>query len=93
MYQFAERLFIKPAQERSGRPKRDWQPRMTEARFVGHHSRTQSIIGLTPDGVVYGHCAKSLPREDDFQLPDGIDYKDYHGSRIQTPETICTISN
>ena len=68
MYLFGERLFIKPAQERSGRPKRDWQPRMVEARFVGHHSRTQSIIGLTPDGVVYGQCAKRLPREERFPI-------------------------
>ena len=36
---------------------------MLEARFVGHHSRTSSIIGLTPEGVVYGQCAKRLPRE------------------------------
>lgn len=36
---------------------------MVEARFVGHHSRTSSIIGLTPDGVIYGLCAKRLPRE------------------------------
>ena len=62
-YEFGEKLFIKEAKERSGRPKRDWQPRMVEARFVGHHSRTSSIIGLTPDGVIYGQCAKRLPRE------------------------------
>ena len=68
MYEFAEILFIKQAQERAGRPKRDWQPRMVEARFVGHHSRTQSIIGLTPDGVVYGQCAKRLPREERWPI-------------------------
>ena len=68
MYLFGEKLFIKLAQEQSGRPKSDWQPRMVEARFVGHHSRTQSIIGLTPNGVVYGQCAKRLPREERFPI-------------------------
>ena len=68
MYEFGERLFIKEAKERSGRPKRDWQPKMVEARFVGHHSRTPSIIGLTPNGVVYGQCAKRLPREERWPI-------------------------
>merc|ERR1712001_714455 len=68
MYLFGEGLFIRLAQERSGRPKRDLQPRMVEARSVGHHSRIQSIIGLTPEGVVYGQCAKRLHREKRYPI-------------------------
>ena len=36
---------------------------MLEARFVGHHSRTSAIIGLTNNGVILGQCVKRLPRE------------------------------
>ena len=59
--EFGEKVFIKEAKERAGRPKRDWEPRMIAVRYVGHHARTGAVIGLTSQGVRVGQVAKRLP--------------------------------
>jgi len=59
--EFGEKVFIKEAKERAGRPKRDWEPRMIPVRYVGHHARTGAVIGLTSQGVRVGQVAKRLP--------------------------------
>ena len=59
--EFGEKVFIKEAKERAGRPKRDWEPRMIPVRYVGHHARTGAVIGLTSQGVRIGQVARRLP--------------------------------
>ena len=43
---------------------------MVEAGFVGHQSHTSSVIGLTPDSVVYDQCAKRLPPEQRWPIAE-----------------------
>ena len=51
--EFGERFFMKEAEERaSGAVKRDWEPRLIEARYLGQHARTGAMIGITADGIV-----------------------------------------
>lgn len=38
--EFGELTYIREAIERQNRPKRDWEQRMIEVRYVGHHSRS-----------------------------------------------------
>ena len=59
--EFGERCYIKEAAERIGRPKRDWEPRLVEVRYMGHHARTGSIIGLSPEGVKIGSGVRRMP--------------------------------
>ena len=41
---------MKEVQERgSGAVKRDWEPRLVGARYVGQHARTGAMIGITAD--------------------------------------------
>ena len=45
--EFGERSFMKEAKERaSGAVKRDWEPRLIEARYLGQHARTGAMIGF-----------------------------------------------
>ena len=62
--QFGEKIMIKEAKERIGVPKRDWEPRLISVRYMGHHARTGSIIGLTSEGVKWGESSRRLPYED-----------------------------
>ena len=60
--EFGERFFMKEAKERgSGAVKKDWEPRLIEARFLGQHSRTGAMIGITADGIVCGRLGRRLP--------------------------------
>ena len=48
--EFGQKVFIKEAVERNGKPKRDWEQKLIEVRFVGHHgswgsARTVSSMG------------------------------------------------
>ena len=48
--EFGERFFTKEAKERaSGAVKRDWEPRLIEARYLGQHARTVAMTGR-PNG-------------------------------------------
>ena len=48
--EFGERFFMKEAKERtSGAVKRDSEPRLIEARYLGQHARTGAMIGITTD--------------------------------------------
>ena len=62
--EFGERVFIKEAKERGGVAKKDWEPRLLEARFVGQHARTGAILGLTPQGVIFGRLGRRVPEEE-----------------------------
>ena len=42
--EFGEKIFLKEAKELSGRPKRDWEGCMIEARFIGHHARSNAVM-------------------------------------------------
>ena len=66
--QFGEKIMMKEAVERVGVPKRDWQSRLIEARYVGHSSRNGAIIGLTKDGVRLGSGFDRLPTEQRWTL-------------------------
>ena len=58
--EFGERFFMKEAMERaSGAVKRDWEPRLIEARYLGQHARTGAMMGITADGIV---CAIARSR-------------------------------
>ena len=35
----------------SGAVKKDWEPRLIEARYLGQHARTGAMIGVTADGI------------------------------------------
>ena len=45
-FQFGEKIMMGEAKERIGVPKLDWEPRLISVRYMGHHARTGSIIGL-----------------------------------------------
>ena len=34
--------------------RKSWEERVTTARYIGHHSRTGSVMGLTAGGVIVG---------------------------------------
>ena len=53
---------MKEAKERaSGAAKRDWEPRLIEARYLGQHARKGAMIGITADGIVCGRLRRRLP--------------------------------
>lgn len=68
--EFGELVYIREAEERTG--KKDWQERLTKARFVGHHSRTNAVLGLAADGLHVGSAVKRLS-EDDRWSRDGLE--------------------
>ena len=55
-FQFGDKIMMW-AKERIGVPKRDWETRMIPVRYMSHHARTVSIIGLRKDGVKLGESA------------------------------------
>ena len=67
-FQFGEKIMMREARERVGTAKRDWEPRLILVRYMGHHARTGSIVGLTEEGVTFGESAKRLPVEDRWAL-------------------------
>ena len=57
-----ERFFMKEVKERaSGVVKRDWEPRLIEARSLGQHAQTGAMMGITADGIVCGRFGRRLP--------------------------------
>ena len=57
-----ERFFMKEAKERGPRAvKKDGEPRLIEARYLGQHARTGAMTGITADGIVCGRLERRLP--------------------------------
>lgn len=73
--EFGEKVYIKEAKERAGRPKMDWEPRMVPVRYVGHHARTGAVVGLSADGVKVGQVAKRLPTSERWSFDGWEDIK------------------
>lgn len=65
--EFGERLFIKEAVDK-GKLKRDWEEKMIEVRFVGHHARSNAVLGISSDGLKVGMAAKRLSEKDRWNL-------------------------
>ena len=62
--EFGERVYLRDARDDGPTNlKRDWISKMIEARYVGHHARTGSVMGLTEDGLKIGKAVKRLPLE------------------------------
>ena len=72
---FSEKVMIKEAVERQGVLKRDWEARMVPVRYVGHHNRTASVMGLTPEGVKLGSGVSRLPEQQRWTLEGWSDLK------------------
>ena len=70
--EFGEVTYMREAVEKDGKPKRDWEQRMIEVRYVGHHSRSGAILGLTPDGLRVGAAVRRLG-EDLRWKSEGLD--------------------
>ena len=64
--QFGEKIFIREAKER--RVKRDWEVKLTEVRYIGHHARTGTVMGLSAEGVKVGSAVKRLPEAQRWTL-------------------------
>ena len=58
--EFGELTYLREAVEREGKPKRDWEQKMIQVRYIGHHSRSGAILGLTPDGLRIGAAVRRL---------------------------------
>ena len=92
MLEFGERFMMKEAIELSGRPKRDWDAKMIEAVYVGHHSRSNAVMGLTESGVKFGHSASRLPERDRWSTEvvgkvKGVPW-DLHPDIVRPPRAI-----
>ena len=74
--ELGERFFMKEAKERaSGAVKRDWEPRLIEARYLGQHARTGAVIGITADGIVCGRLGRRLPEAERWDQTGWQDLK------------------
>ena len=75
-WKIGERFFMKEAKERaSGAVKRDWDPRLIEARYLGQHARTGPLIGITTDGIVCGRLGRRLPEAERWDRTGWQDLK------------------
>ena len=82
--EFGERFFVKEANERaSGAVKRDWEPRLIEAKYLGQHGRTGAMIGITADGIVCGRLGRRLPKQNVGIKQDGKISKECRGTCYQ----------
>ncbi|CAK9063829.1 Uncharacterized protein SCF082_LOCUS32984 [Durusdinium trenchii] len=68
--EFGELVHIREAKEKAGRL--DWEPMSTPVRFVGHHARTNSVMGLSSEGLKIGLAVKRLPTNQRWST-DGIE--------------------
>ena len=68
--EFGERVYIREAKEKDGRL--DWEAMAVPVRFVGHHARTNAVMGLSEDGLKIGQAVKRLPEDKRWTL-DGLD--------------------
>ena len=74
--EFGERFFMKEAKERaSGAVKRNWEPRLIEARYLGQHARTGAMIGITTDGLFCGRLGRRLPQPERWDQTGWQDLK------------------
>ena len=55
--------------------KRDWGPRLIEARYLGQHARTGAMMGITADGIVCGRLGRRLPEAERWDQTDWQDLK------------------
>lgn len=67
---FGEWCMLRLAEEKSGAKTRDWKPRLSAVRFVGYHSRTGALLGLTREGLKIGFQVSRLPASERW-LIDG----------------------
>ena len=75
--EFGERFCMKEAKERGSRAvKRDWEPRLIEAKYLGQHARTGAMIGITADSIVCGRLGRRLP---DAERWDQTGWQDLKG--------------
>ena len=49
------------ARKPPGTVKKDWEPRLMEARYLGQHARTGAMIGMTADGIFCRRLGRRLP--------------------------------
>ena len=89
--EFGERFFMKEAKEReAGAVKRDWEPRLIEARYLGQHARTGAMIGITADGIVCGRLGRRLPEAERWDQTGWQDLKgvpwDLRPTGVPAPE-------
>ena len=74
--EFGERFFMKEAQERaSGVVKRDWELKLTEARYLGQHTRTGAMMGISADGIFCGRLGHRLPEAERWDQTGWQDLK------------------
>ena len=70
------RALLHEAKERaSGAVKRDWEPRLIEARYLGQHARTGAMMGITADRVVCGRLGRRLPEAERWDQTGWQDLK------------------
>ena len=55
--------------------KRDWEPRLIEARYLGQHARTGAMMGITADGIVCGRLGRRLPEAERWDQTGWQDLK------------------
>ena len=84
---------MKEAKERaSGAVKRDWEPKLIEARYLGQHARTGAMIGITTDGIVYGRLGRRLPEAERWDQTGWQDLKgvpwDLRPTGVPAPEPV-----
>ena len=89
--EFGERFFMKEAKERtSGAVKRDWEPRLIEARYFGQLARTGAMIGITTEGIVCGRLGRRLPEAERWDQTGWQDFKgvpcDLRPTGVPVPE-------
>ena len=77
--EFGEAIHLKVAVEDGGR-KRDWKSKFVTCRFVGHHSRNGSVMGLSKDGLLLSSTFNRYAKEQRWQkdLP-GLAWDDHRG--------------
>ena len=54
-------MFTREANERINKTTQDWERRLVEVRYVGHHALAGAVIDLTPQGVQIGSGPRRLP--------------------------------
>ena len=68
--EYGEKVYIREAKEKDGRL--DWEPMSVAVRFIGHHARTNSVMGLSEDGLKIGQAVKRLSMDQRW-TQDGLE--------------------
>ena len=67
---------MKEAKERASLAvKRDWEPRLIEARYLGQHARLGATIDMVTDGIVCGRLGRRLPEAERWDQTGWQDLK------------------